>query len=331
MKQFKTYKEEYENLIEKYNDKPWKWVPSGFDTDYTQILSQFNNGANDYETIKDYFDGRKSNRDNIEDFLSIEKNITNPLFFWSLVIHQYALNDFHTDIHDKWKEAFTRYDRLEVPLKQRQELSLATSQIFGKHMGVSVFKENLHKYSGKKKYIKHMLKEQMKMAVKEVKKMNKTLDKKLKKMDEIIVYRGQSIGEKDDMRVGRNKLNNPNAHKQDSGVGFSYTLDKRCAKYFANLYQVRDGGIIMGGVENNFIPSQYLPSFFDNNKVNKSSVKTISKYSVKTENILFYTNHGEENEIVVLPSDVELKHYEIINATRTHHPKKYVKNDGGIL
>ena len=265
-------KEAYENLIEKYNDKSWKWIPNGFLKDFAklEIVRGLRNGMNNKEYVEKNLDRRKT----LDLFLELEKTITNPYFFWSLVVMEYTESNFHQDILLEWIDAFTRNDRMELTLAERQKCA-----------------ENiLEAITGKK-----------------AKTENYGMWKTLKNVDDITIYRGTSIPKNTYVRMGKKKLNNPNANKQDSGLGFSYSTDKDCANYFANILAV-ENNVMTFGITTDV---SKITQVIDVDMINETSKRVVSKHSIKKENILFYSNYNYENEIVALPDDVDLITYRL--------------------
>ena len=285
----KEYKEAYENLIEKYNDKSWKWIPNGFREDFVKVMRiKWGKYNRKYLPNSEYFQKRLRQRTGLDIFFEIEKNITNPYFFWSIVNEEYSHVDFNQTVLLEWLDAYTRYDRMKLTLEQRQKCV-----------------ENMIEYK----------------TGESPKTDNYKLWKTLKDKDEVIVYRGCSIPDKSNVRVGRKKINNPQSHKQDSGIGFSYTLDRRCAEYFANMCSIKDGEIWFCGYDK---VSSTIPTFIDSDCINETSKKVITRHSVKKENILFYTNDGGEQEIVVLPDTLDLLDYELVRPSTIKHPSDNV-------
>jgi hypothetical protein len=280
-------KEAYENLIEKYNDKSWKWVPNGFLKDYAKleiVRGLRNGGMNNKEYLAQNMDRRKT----LDLFLELEKTITNPYFFWSLVVMEYTESDFHQDILLEWIDAFTRNDRMELTLAKRQK---CVENILEAITGMKAKTENYGMW------------------------------KALKNGDDIIIYRGTSIPNNTYVRMDKKKLNNSNAHKQDGGLGFSYSTDKDCANFFANIIAVENNEMLYGNTTN----VGEIPQVIDVDMINETSKRVVSKHSIKKENILFYSNYNYENEIVALPDDVDLITYSLSkrNASVLHPKTKW--------
>lgn len=284
------YRKEYVKFIEKYNDKSWKWIPTGVKKDlqniqkiqiqrYADVGAELGNKGN-----VPYFARALVDKETLGIFLELEKTITNPYFFWSMVAYEYMRSDFQQSVLLDWIDAFTRDGRVEkTKLEERQKCA-----------------------DGIWEQIKN----------KNPKKVNSQLWKALKDESEIIIYRGASIADEMDVRLGRKKIDNPNADQQDGGLGFSYTLDKKCAEYFANILSVKDEEMIYGVDKIGDVPS-----FIDVDSINETSRRVVTKHTIKKEKILFYSDFGHESEIVALPDDVVLVRYDFMKfIEKVPHP-----------
>ena len=122
-KWMKEYKEAYEKMIEKWNSNSWKWIPPNFEKDWRKLKTIEDNQFNSYDTDHpEYFKRCVIHKKTLNIFLELEKTITNPYFFWSLVGTEFSISDFHQSVLLEWIEAFTRYGRLEnTTLEQRQK------------------------------------------------------------------------------------------------------------------------------------------------------------------------------------------------------------------
>ena len=287
------YKEVLVGLIEKYNEKNWKWIPSGFKKDMLMLVKlqylmsvnpsvvQKTNGAIYIEDTVERFTNVKNMMDLNQIFLEVEDKITNPRFFWTLQFNYYPESNMCQSSISKWQSAFTRYDRLTLPLKDRQKC----------------VDENLKVLGGLNP-----------------KKINKKVFGYLKNDEKHYIYRGFSVGKNEDIREGRNSINNPHSEVQKNGKGFSYTTREQTAVYFSRQYQVSTvGGVSSfsygeGMIDQTSMPVQYFNNI-DTTLLNKESRRVVAKYEVEKSNILYYHNCFGECEIVSLPGTVKLKHY----------------------
>jgi hypothetical protein len=73
--------------------------------------------------------------------------------------------------------------------------------------------------------------------------------------------------------------------------------------------------------------SSTIPSFIDVDYINEKSQKVITKHSVNKENILFYNNQTEENEVIILPDTLELIDYQLVRPNPVKHPNYYNSMD----
>ena len=296
------YRNEYVKFIEKYKDKSWKWIPTGVKKDLVKIqkiqVQRYADVGAKLGTTDNvsYFARALVDKKTLGIFLELEKTITNPYFFWSMVAYEYMRSDFQQSVLLDWIDAFTRNGRAEkTTLAERQKCADGIWELINN---------------------------------KNPKKINSKLWKALKDESEIIIYRGASIANEMDVRLGRKKIDNPNADQQDGGLGFSYTLDKKCAEYFANILSVEDEEMIYGVSKIGDIPS-----FIDVDSINETSRRVVTKHTIKKEKILFYSDTGDENEIVALPDDVVLIRYDFMKFMKAvPHPRQLnVTGDGWFM
>ena len=291
------FKSNFKSLIEKYNDSSWGWVPNQFMFDYLEATE----GTVIHPTYKIKTDKKEleSNKRDYDAIFELEKEITNPLFFWSIIQPIYKRTTFSQVYLDRFKIAFTRTNRLEVILKNRQNC-------------IKRYKEKVRD-----------------TTTEEPSPVTRTLqnkiNKKIKKQNkELIVYRGFSIRKDDDVRVGRFKIDNPKAEQQESGLGFSYTLDRKCANFFANQFKIESGVFPFGKAKIVWEGSNskgQIPNYVDKSLIDKNSRRVVANYSIQKKDILFYDADYLESEIVVLPDKTKLIRYDFLNPNDIHkHP-----------
>ena len=110
--------------------------------------------------------------------------------------------------------------------------------------------------------------------------------------DIITLYRGFWVAKEQSVRKGRYKTGNEFAEQQDAGKGFTYTLDRNIASYFAN------NNLITGGAKDG--------SF-------KGRKGVVGTYEVERKNIkAIFFNDGED-EVVATNNDVRLIRYDLLN------------------
>lgn len=129
--------------------------------------------------------------------------------------------------------------------------------------------------------------------------------------NKLTVYRGFEISDKDDVRSGRLKINNPVAHIQNAGKGMFYTTDKKIANAFAmNKFANRSD---FAKFEERISSIKFIlnnATFdFDKFMSRENRRAYIGRYEVDFKDILYTRIHLGESEIVAIPSKVNLVNY----------------------
>jgi hypothetical protein len=291
-----SFKKNFGSLIEKYNGSSWSWIPNQFKDDFleatedTQIHpeSRLQTSASELEKDKEVFDA----------FLELEQEIKNPLFFWTIIYPVYKKTTFSQVYLNKFISAFSRQDRLSVQLKNRQECMKRMFDLTCKVVGKRIHPKE--------------------RAV------NNKINKRIKKNKNLILYRGFSIRKDEDVRVGRYKIDNPKAEEQDAGLGLSYTIDRKCANFFATQFKIEKGIFPFGKVKLKWSETgktKDIPNYVDESLIDENSRRVVASYSIKKDDILFYSATMMESEVVVLPDKAKLIRYDFLNPNDVHrHP-----------
>ncbi len=245
---------------------------------------------------------KKSKKDILSiSFFKSEPQIQNSKLFWILypAIHQNLSPETNPISKDVMDEMFYRYDRLDSTLEERQKMIVLYHEL---------------------NHTKGDIKPQ---------RINKKLWEYLKKFDDdddVILYRGFSIAENQDVRIGRKKLDNENAYRQQSGCGFCYTMDEDIALWFAHRLYMIDGKFSCcrvkfdnheSGIERDMVIIddggilEGNKTIIDTSLVDIDSRRVVAKYSVKKRDILFYVDNMNEREIVVMPETTKLISYKL--------------------
>lgn len=155
------------------------------------------------------------------------------------------------------------------------------------------------------------------------------IKEKLKNGESIKLYRGFAISSEERIRQGYRK-DGARYFQQCAGTGISYSLNRNVAGYFAmRSIMMKDGAFIDGG---NFYSSCYshqmttpqLQNIISRDGFIKARTKDISdmrderglkpiicEYLLNPEKIKGYILDLNESEVMTLPEDIKLVHYEI--------------------
>ncbi len=222
-------------------------------------------------------------------FFNCEGLITSKKLFWSVFNVVYSFSNFNEFNLANWERTLSRYDRLSSDEFYADRCRLIFGDIVAKHSKLFFNNTNLNEY--------------------------------------ITMYRGFLVKPTRSVRKDRKKLNNPNAHIQDEGRGFSFTLDKPQAIRFASRYHFK--------TDFNF--RKYLPTFFgsmSHNKIFKNlrrdykkvlgenynqnyfdidTRRCVGTFRIKKKHIIAFNVLSTESEIFADPNDVELVRYDFVN------------------
>ncbi len=293
------FKEKLLLFIQKYNVHSWNWVPNQYLQEYVALTTDtcLHPDVNPSATAS----GLENDNATINAVLDLENEITNSLFFWTIFPHVYKNASFSLSNFDKYTDAFNRFTRLNVKLGQRQKCIDAVSPSSSR---------------------------------KETKKLKKTISK-IKK--NAIVYRGFSISRDEDVRVGRYKTNNPNAERQNAGLGFSFTTDRDTANFFATQYYIKRsetsglGNILYWNFGSPPQTISSIPAQIQTDKVDDNARRVVASYLINQEDILFYAGEFGESEVVCLPDKARLIRYDFLNINqRFWHPSDRQNPKGRI-
>jgi len=170
------------------------------------IIEKFDSSANTFsyrtgELFVDYEDKNRKNpytlsvKSQMRDFLTHEKLIRNDELFWTMFGSFYIRTPQSYQFHKEINDAINRGTRLEIPLHKRIRLSNAA-------------------YSGR--FLEKVINDLSMFIAKHT------------AGEDIIIFRGFLVPEGKEIREGR-FIDDPSSHKQDEGLGFSFTFDKKVA------------------------------------------------------------------------------------------------------
>ena len=222
-------------------------------------------------------------------FFNVEGLITSKKLFWNVFNVAYSYSNFNEFNLPEWERVLSRYDRLSGD----EFYADRCREIFGDVVAKS----------------------------------SKNFFNNINLNEYITIYRGFLVKPTRSVRKDRKKLNNSNAHIQDEGRGFSYTLDKPQAIRFASRYHFK--------TDFNF--RKYLPTFYgsmSNNKIIKNlrrdykkilgknynqnyldidTRRCVGTFRMKKKHIITFNVLNSESEIFADPNNVELIRYDFIN------------------
>ena len=221
-------------------------------------------------------------------FFSAESLITSSKLFWIVFDVVYTFSNFSEFNYSDWERVLSRYDRLSSDEYFVERCKKIHGEIVSKH--------SRDFFSGTK------------------------LD------DYITMYRGFLVKPHRYVRKGIKKLNNPNAHIQDEGKGFSYTLDKEQAVRFGSRYHFRTDLNFRKNLPSLFgemskrkliknLQREYkkvLGGFYNQNYLDENTRRCVGTFRVKKKHIVLFDTLSPESEIFADPNNVELIRYDFI-------------------
>jgi hypothetical protein len=288
------------SIIKEFSDNSFSSIPVKFTSSYSKYFRDIYRYTHVDELgneRSDVIGGILMTYIHTDSFFRNESNITNSKLFWILQFFPYTLStaDYTEYTFDDWMGVFKKFDRLDVPLEKRQELSSSNLQIVSR---------------------------------KNPKKVNQLIwdyIKKFKPDDDVIMYRGFTVAKDEDVRKGRFKIGNPDSGKQAEGVGFSYSIDNKTAGWFSNRLLISDDkkhfkrGVSVTNKDGKKVGVKYhdvkLPTTFVNKLkpelVDKTARRVVGKFSVKRKDILYWNNSMKVLELVCLPETTTLISYKL--------------------
>ena len=255
---------------------------------------------------------------------SIEKHITNNKLFWGLFKLYIKVNDFPSFNLEYIAASVNRYERLKaidlekalgiIYIQQCEGLIRNNLEDYGCFLADATL-ENIKKdLSHDSIFLNHS-----NFTVQES---NKGLSKITDAEGDVLVYRGFDFGPGKDVRKDSKKIDNENAHIQETGLGVSFTGNKKVARQFAlNKWEAMN--IEVSTTWDNRIKSNYYIlkrsnldiDTFLSDKVRNAAIGT---YKVNKKDILLNLIAGSdlESELVILPEKLNLIDYRIIKTTK---------------
>ncbi len=228
-------------------------------------------------------------RNFVKYFFSCESLITSDKLFWIVFDVVYSYSNFNEFNLQDWERVLSRYDRLSNDEYYAERCRKINGDIVAKH-SKNYFKEtNLNEY--------------------------------------ITMYRGFLVKPHRYVRKGIKKLNNPTAHIQDEGRGFSYTLDKEQAVRFASRYHFktdfefrRNLPTMFGSMSYNKILKnlkrdykKVLGANYNQNYLDVGTRRCVGTFRIKKKHIIKFDVLNSESEIFADPNNVELIRYDFVN------------------
>ena len=222
-------------------------------------------------------------------FFNSETYLTSSKLFWIVFDVVYTFSNFNEINYSDWERVLSRYDRISKDEYFVERCKKINGDIVAKHSRDFFNGTNLNDY--------------------------------------ITIYRGFLVKPNRYVRKGIKKLNNPNAHIQDEGKGFSYTLDKEQAVRFASRYHFKTDlnyrknlPTIFGSLSSRKsvkkLQREYkkvLGYHYNTNYLNEDVRRCYGTYRVKKKHIITFDVLGAESEVFVDPNNVELIRYDFIN------------------
>ena len=253
---------------------------------------------------------------------SIEKHIKNNQFFWGLFSQYHLRNEFPSFNSEYISESVNRYERLN------------TSDL-DKVYGVR-YVENCHNALIRQikktcfdpinaqihiNLVLSDLQDDSESIVCDFKESIEELRKITDSEDNVLVYRGFDFGPGEDIRIHSKKIGNENAHIQETGVGVSFTVEKKIAEEFAlNKWETMNNEVSTTWdrrVEDNYYILEKSGVDIDTFLSNKVRNAAIGTYKVNKKDILLsILITSSEKELVILPEKLNLIDYRIIKSTK---------------
>jgi len=220
----------------------------------------------------------------IEYFFNHQKLLTNTQAFWIVFDRVFRWSDLNNIYQEQWLECFLSYERLDGLFLDRVKLA----------KGDLIYSKVRQQF------------------------MNTNLE------DDITLYRGFLTREGKFVRKGITKLNNPDAEKQDEGVGLSYSLSKPSAAFFAYRYHFLSDLLIqqkIPSVFGNVTEQQYREKLLrifgdklDESFINSKARQTLCSYTIKKKDIIWTCGDVlVEKEVIADPNKVKLVRYDFLN------------------
>ncbi len=258
---------------------------------------------------------------------SVEKHILNNGLFWGLFPLAIRRNEFPSLQLQLISDSVNRYGRVKSNglLKQMAftVVQICDVSLIEAIKKIGVFDANLSSMQLKRlrSCSNDFLKVANKMAETAAKEINKNIDLE----GNILVYRGFDFGPKDSVRKGLKKKGNENAHIQETGIGLSFTTDKKVAKEFAlSRWNAMHNDEITweSRISNNFLILKKTGIDIEKFTSDKERYAAIGAYKVSAKKILVnlaYDNNltNSESEVMILPQNLDLISYSIIRGTKT--------------
>ena len=115
--EMKDFRNKFRSIIEKYNNSNWSWFPNGFESDWSEVTER--TIIHPLENLKKDKKSLEKDKQIYDVIFELEKEITNPLFFWSVILPIYKKTTFSQIYVDKFIDSFTRFNRLDIQLQKR--------------------------------------------------------------------------------------------------------------------------------------------------------------------------------------------------------------------
>ena len=229
-------------------------------------------------------------------FSELEHHITDNKMFWCIFEWIFTVQSkYFTD------ETFNRYGRIDVPFKERLQLS-----------------ELLNSSRNDNSFSKHFIDKSSKYPKTDY--WIKTLINPIEDDEYLTVYRSFKVPKGEPIRKGIT-LDNQDSFIHQAGNGFSYSLSKFVAirlSWFINSFIIKKYSKVDDKEAERILNSKWLdkgqmqnPTFFD------GFYSCIGEFKIKKNKILFATGMMAEEEIIANPKDVILEDYRFINVVDT--------------
>ena len=222
-------------------------------------------------------------------FFNCEGLLTSSKLFWIVFDVVYTFSNFNEFNLQDWERVLSRYDRLSSDEFFLERCRKIHGDIVAKHTRDFFYGTNLDDY--------------------------------------ITIYRGFLVKPHRYVRKGKKKLNNPNAHIQDEGRGFSYSLDKEQAIRFGCRYHFktdvdyrRNLPSLFGSMSKRKLVKnlqreykKVLGAHYNSNYLDENTRRCFGTYRVKKRHIILFDVLSSESEVFADPNNVELVRYDFIN------------------
>lgn len=247
----------------------------------------------------------------------MHKKLKNKKVFWALFGYLYMNYQYPSLNIDNILNSTRLHNRQDIDQDERSLLTYYTTIIEEKTSQESNYfifdssdKNSINSYFDHK-----VRKERMMIEEKVQNKIN--LEHQRCNSNEMIIYRGFDIDFNESVRKDRRKIDNPNYKIQESGIGISYTTDKKIAKEFAiqkftidtvNKSTTYSSCTNMRAIDTKIsLKSVGLTVNAFSSTANRRCY--VASYKTRSDKVLLNLSLYKEREILLNPNDLELIDY----------------------